>query len=227
LPTLRCACGGIEGDTSISVSDSHFVLLASPPQVIQPSSSRAFDLVLDQAVTAWGRVVARHPLMRSFVHARADGALGGRVYRAIAAEYIRASVTIHTPATATEWQTIVLEKTHEFVNYAIRAPFSMVVLRPAPGEDPLQLRVLIFSPHHASDGFSGIRALHDWLSFVATTPEPPAALTEPLCVQRPLLHRWFGLSSKPATSALEPPQMSCASALRFSWSRLRWWARVL
>ena len=66
----------------------------------------------------------------------------------------------------------------------------------------------MFSPHHASDGFSGLRVLHD---FFTVLTDPDNDLGGPLPVQRPLLHRWFGLRCDPPASPWVPAPLTRGS----------------
>ena len=110
----------------------------------------------------------------------------GRVVRRPTAAALAKSVTIATSTLDDEWKERVHRGCHTRLDYTTALPFSLTVL--LSGTDPCVAHVLVFSPHHASDGFSGLRVLHDF--FTALT-DPDTDLGGPLPVQRPLLHRSF------------------------------------
>jgi hypothetical protein len=179
---------------------------------LRASSAAAVQRMCDQSPRAWSQVVARHPLMRSFLVQTEQGTCA-RVHKRLDDDVLARMVSIEVAASEPEWKQRVHEATHTRIDYSSTPPYSLLILRPAPHMDQCTVRVITFSPHHAGDGFSHFRVLYDFLTALTK-----GSVDAPLPIQLPLLHRWFGLNSEPALSPMLSPELT-------SWSR-GWWSAL-
>ncbi|KAI8919984.1 hypothetical protein DFJ77DRAFT_437669 [Powellomyces hirtus] len=118
------------------------------------------DLLVEHADRAWREVHARHPKMRA--------KLGSEPHTAVVASSIPETsirVLVTQATSPTEWGSIVEDRCNVYpVDRKGTLPFALHILRASPAEAQDTARLILYSDHWASDGFSGLRVIHDFLT---------------------------------------------------------------
>ncbi|KAJ3182608.1 hypothetical protein HDU87_007946 [Geranomyces variabilis] len=122
------------------------------------------------ASSAWRAVLLRHPRMRGRISK--TNAAEVVIAATVSEEEAAAQVLVSTAASPTEWQEIIQRHCAAVLpaNRTTDYPFSLHLLLPSPDDDQQKVRIIVYSDHYASDGFSGLRVVHDFLS-AAVAPE--------------------------------------------------------
>jgi hypothetical protein len=149
-----------------------------------------------------------------------DGVLG-EIKSALTDEQITDSVSIQVVDewNDTVWQKVVEAKTQQCYDHKIIPPFNIRIIAPAKTEEAqsmVHFTVIIFSAHHVSDGFSGLRVFHDFLTFLNEVSQGNHDLPTPRPVLKPVFDRRFNVKYDIYASPVKKPVLSSPSSI---WSR--------
>ncbi|KAJ3168823.1 hypothetical protein HDU88_001150 [Geranomyces variabilis] len=127
------------------------------------------------ATPAWRAVLLRHPRMRGRISKTNPAEMV--ISTTLSIEEAAAQVLVSTAVSPTEWQDIIQRHCAEVLpaNRTKDYSFSLHLLLPSADDDQQKVRIIVYSDHYASDGFSGLRVVHDFLS-AAVAPETHAPM---------------------------------------------------
>lgn len=146
---------------------SHFFSLNKAYTICHAAHIRGpFQIVLALALEAAKACAQRHPHMRATLHPLRPGS---NRLKAVVAPLEEYEPTVEY-LSQTDWEKVAKDGMLKPINREKGPLFWWTLV--LPGEEGLG-HVLLFSEHSVSDGFSGMRILHDFLSFISTKKTAP------------------------------------------------------
>ncbi|KAJ3320432.1 hypothetical protein HDU76_000301 [Blyttiomyces sp. JEL0837] len=202
-----------------------FTCSATSIEAIQPFMD------INACRSAWTKVLNRHPRMRCLLNLDpSSGVCDGsaRIVEEATMEMVNESVEVRfndgvLEMDSVEWdlkcRELIKEMAHQVLDYSVVLPFRILVIVPAPkngagnnNNNGLKFQVMICSAHHASDGFSGIRVFHDFMSFITCSASLPSP--SKLSLLPSLYDRRFGFKSVPSKNPLKMARLTWVSWIR-------------